>query len=150
MKKLVILLMAVTALLSCGCKSHKKALVSVQPEFQPEEVWVLTAMREKEVVYQEGQRRCTIQVNPEAGTFNGCSGCNRYFGTFTDLGGGRFQLSDFNGTKMACPAEFMKLESSYMQLLRRADTYSIGEYTLDLLQGETVLLSFSKQSDEKE
>ena len=150
MKNHIIIFMALTALMTCGCKSHKKALVTVQPEFQPEEVWVLTAMREKEVVYQEGQRRCTIQVNPEAGTFSGCSGCNRYFGTFTDLGGGRFQLTDFNGTKMACPAEFMKLESSYMQLLRRADTYSIGEYTLDLLQDGKVLLTFAKQQSEKE
>lgn len=148
MKKIALLMAALT-FLACGCKSHKSAVVNVAPQFQPDEVWVLTAIRDKAVTYAEGQRICTIVINPEAGTFNGCSGCNRYFGNFKDLGKGKIELSDYNGTKMACPENFMALERSYMQQLHKVDGYELGAYTLELKQGDKVVLTFAKQEEDK-
>lgn len=141
--------MAALSFLACGCKSHKSAVVNADPKFQPEEVWVLTTIRDKAVTYAEGQRICTITINPEAGTFNGCSGCNRYFGNFKDLGNGKMELSEWNGTKMACPETFMALERNYMQQLHKVDGYVIGEYTLELMQGDKVVLTFAKQAEGK-
>lgn len=132
-------------LMACGCKSHKEAVVSVKPEFNAEEIWKLTRLKGKEYAPLEGQKEIYIQINVEAGTFSGYSGCNRYFGTFKDLGEGRMVLSDFNGTKMACPEAFHKMESGYMQLLHRCDGYNLGEYKLELLQDGNVLLTFEKE-----
>ena len=88
-------------------------------------------------------------LDPEAGTMNGHSGCNRYFGDFKDLGNGQFELGMINATKMACPEPFHKIEGAYMQLLRQCDNYNLGEYTLEFKQKDKVLLSFEKQQDEK-
>ena len=146
MKKLT-LIMTMVGMILTGCKSHKGAVVNAQAEFKAEETWVLSHLRGKEVVYNEGQRKATLQVNPEAGTFSGVNGCNRYFGNFKDLGGGKMALDELNGTKMACPEEFRKLESSFMQLIRKCDGYNIGEYTLELLQGDKVVLTFEKSRE---
>ncbi|MBO4549851.1 MAG: META domain-containing protein [Bacteroidaceae bacterium] len=133
--------------MSCGCKSHKDVVVNAAPEFSAEETWHLTVQKGKEFAPLEGQKEITIRINPEAGTFDGCSGCNRYFGTFKDLGKGKMILSDFNGTKMACPEAFHKVESNYMQLLHRCNGYRITAYTLELLQDDKVLLSFDKVTE---
>jgi heat shock protein HslJ len=143
MKRLLLIVCILTVAVA-GCKSHKEAVVNARPEFNSEEVWRLDAMRGKEVVPLSGQQPITIQINPEAGTFSGTSGCNRYFGSFKDKGGGKMALSDFNGTKKACPEAFHKVENSYMQLLQRCDGFKLTEYTLELLQGDKVLLSFEK------
>ncbi|MCR4815660.1 MAG: META domain-containing protein [Bacteroidales bacterium] len=145
MKKiLTIILMA--AMTACGCKSHKQVVVNARAEFDDSQVWQLVAMRGKEISYSEGQKPVTLQINTEAGTFSGHNGCNRYFGTFKDLGNGKMELNDFNATKRACPEAFHKIERSYMQLLTRCDAYELGEYTLRLLQGDKELLTFEKNS----
>ncbi|MBP5189513.1 MAG: META domain-containing protein [Bacteroidales bacterium] len=143
MKRLLILFTLIS-FMTIGCKSHKDNVVNARPEFNAEETWQLATMRGKEVTFAEGQKKVSIQINPEAGTFGGNSGCNRYFGTFKDLGNGKMELSDFNGTKMACPEAFHKMENNYMQLLHRCDAYRLTEYSLELLQGDKVLLSFEK------
>ncbi|MBO7489341.1 MAG: META domain-containing protein [Bacteroidales bacterium] len=145
--KRIVLLISIVAVMLSGCKSHKETVVNVRPEFNAEEVWQLGEMKGKEVVFLEGQKKITIQINPEAGTFSGCSGCNRYFGNFKDLGDGKMVLSDFNGTKMACPEAFHKMENNYMQLLQRCDGFNLSEYSLELMQGEKVLLTFEKIKD---
>ena len=143
MKRLLFYI-SIFAIMLSGCKSHKKAVVAATPEFNAEQTWQLAEMRGKEFSPLEGQKKITIQINPEAGTFSGCSGCNRYFGNFKDLGNGRMELTEFNGTKMACPEAFHKVESSFMQLLHRCNVYKLDEYSLKLLQDDKVLLSFEK------
>ena len=141
----VIILLAVAGIsLVCGCKSHKKVVVSAQPEFVADEMWQLTTMRGKEVLFLEGQKPIMIQINPEAGTFSGNSGCNRYNGTIKIEGKNRITLSDFNGTKKACPDDFHKMENTYIQLLRHCNNYQLDAYSLKLMQDEKVLLMFEK------
>ncbi len=136
--------MTLATLAACGCKSHQETLISAQPEFLPDEEWVLTEMRGREVSYLEGQRKATAVFNPEAGTIHGSNGCNTYHGNFKDHGEGRMTLSDISSTKMACPQAFHKLESTFMQLLRRCDGYTLGAYSLELKEGEKTVLTFSK------
>ena len=130
-----------------GCRSHQSAVVNAKSEFVATEVWTLVELRGKEVSRGRGEVVLTFQVNPEAGTFRGNSGCNRYFGNFKDLGEGKMLLDDFNATKTACPDAVMKKEGTYMQLLRRCDNYIIGNYSLELRQGDKTLLKFEKQVD---
>ncbi|MBQ6237579.1 MAG: META domain-containing protein [Bacteroidales bacterium] len=145
--KRVTLLLTILMIMTIGCKSHKDSVVNAHPEFNSAEVWQLSDMRGKEVTFLDGQKKINIQINTEAGTFSGTSGCNRYFGNFKDLGNGKMLLSEFNGTKMACPEAFHKMENSYLQLLRRCDGYRLSEYTLELLQDDKVLLTFEKIKD---
>lgn len=146
MKRISFILLIITSffLLLASCKCHQKSVVNVAAKFETEDLWLLSEMQGKEVVPLEGQKKISLEFNPEAGTFNGYSGCNRYFGKFKDLGDGRMELSDFNGTKKACPESFHKVESSYMSLLRRCDGYKLGEYALELTQKGKVLLTFEK------
>lgn len=141
------MLLSILMIMTIGCKSHKDSVVNAHPEFNSAEVWQLSDMRGKEVTFLDGQKKINIQINTEAGTFSGTSGCNRYFGNFKDLGNGKMLLSGFNGTKMACPEAFHKMENSYLQLLRRCDGYRLSEYTLELLQDDKVLLTFEKIKD---
>ncbi|MBQ7063097.1 MAG: META domain-containing protein [Bacteroidales bacterium] len=137
-----IFLILLTAL--AGCRTPQETLVSVQTEFAADETWQLTAMRGREVTLAEGQGQLTLQINPEAGTFSGFSGCNRYFGTLQLGRDGHLTFSDFNGTKMACPEAFHRVESSYLQHLRKCDTYILEQYRLQLLQGDKPMLTFEK------
>lgn len=143
--KRFLLITCIVALTACGCRTHREAVVNAQPEFSAEETWQLSEMRGKEVTLAEGQKKITLQVNPEAGTISGFSGCNRYFGNVKFDSRGHLTLSELNGTKMACPEAFHKVESAYMQMLRKCDGYSIEQYRLQLLQGDKVLLTFEKQ-----
>ena len=139
------LIMTIMAMTCLGCKSPKETVVNATASLDSEANWKLVAMHGKAVRLVEGMKPITIHFNLEAGTFSGSSGCNRYFGNFKDLGEQKMKLSEFNGTKMACPESFHKIENGYMQLLRRCDAYRVGEYTLELMQGENVLLSFEKE-----
>lgn len=142
-RKSLFIIFVLLCLLS-GCKTKKAVVVNAKPEFNAEEVWTLTLMQGREVVYAEGQSEVTLQINTEAGTFNGINGCNKYMGDFKDFGDGRMALSNFNGTKKLCPEPFRKIENNYMQLLHKCDAYRLEEYTLYLLHGDKVLLTFEK------
>ena len=142
-KLIVVLLAASLAITSCKC--HKDTpIVNVKVEFNPDDIWELTLMQGKAVKHLEGQKTIYIQLNPEAGTFNGSNGCNQYSGRFKDFANGEMILSDFNGSKTACPEQIHKAESDYMALLRRCNGYILGEYTLELTQNGKVLLTFEK------
>lgn len=145
-----IILLTLGALSSCKCH-RDTVVVSVNStaELNADETWQLTQIRGKDAVPLEGQKAITLQINPEAGTFSGYSGCNRYFGIFKDLGEGTMELSGFNATKMACPEAFHKTEGAYMQQLRHCNGYNVGEYTLELTQNGNVLLTFEKVRTEK-
>ena len=134
-------------LLAVGCRSHKEQVVlNAKPQFDHEVVWHLTSVRGKAVKYAEGQKTITLQVNPEAGTISGCSGCNQYFANFTSTPDGVLSIGEMNGTKMACPEPWMQAERQYMQALHKVTHYRLGEYQLELMQGETVLLTFEKSN----
>lgn len=150
MRLIKVFLVVFSAFLAFGaCKCNKKVVVNAEAKFNVEDRWLLTEMQGKEVTLAPGQKKPFIEFNPEAGTFSGHSGCNRYFGNFKDLGNGKMELSDINATKMACPEPFNKVESAYMALLRRCDGYKLGEYTLELTQRGKVLLTFEKMLMER-
>lgn len=145
MKKLLTLLLLGLCLVGTGCRSHKQsALVQVQPKFDAEVEWKLTSIRGKQVTYADDQKLATVQFNPESGVISGCAGCNRFFGNYRDLGEGHLQLSDISSTKMMCPETFMKIENLYLPTLNKVDGYELGEYQLQLFQGDKVVLTFER------
>lgn len=159
-RRLFIFLLAAFFVFS-GCKSHKckcfrhhrnqtdSGVVQVPaPEFSVEDEWVLTTIRGKQVEYLEGQSKATACFNNENGSIHGRNGCNSYNASFKDHGNGKMTIGIISQTKMACPEPFHKLEVSFMSLLSKCDGYNLGEYSLDLLMGDVVVLSFVKNTDE--
>ena len=144
------LVLLLTSFAMVGCKSHKEAVVNANAEFNVGEIWILTQMQSKDIERVKGQKKIYIEFNPEAGTFNGISACNRYFGNFKDLGKGKMELSSINATKMACSDPINKVESNYMTLLRRCNGYNLGEYTLELTQNGKTLLTFEKAVEKEQ
>lgn len=131
-----------------SCRSHKSTvIINAQPKFETETVWDLVSVRGKKLNYDQDQKTATIQFNPEAGTISGCTGCNHLVGNYKDLGDGKLLLSEVSCTKMACPEPFMKIERTYLPVLKKVDGYKLGEYTLELLQGETVVLTYEKATE---
>lgn len=128
-----------------GCMSNREALVNARPEFVADDVWTLVEIRGKAVTLVSGESPVTLQVNPEAGTVGGCSGCNRFMGKFKDLGDGKMELTEVFGTRMACPEAIAKKEAAFMQLFRRCNGYQLDGYSLTLKQGENALLRFEKE-----
>lgn len=135
-----------TILALAGCRSHKESMpVQAVPQFDSEVWWQLSTLRNKDVKYESGQQPITLNINPEASTANGRSGCNRYFCNYKLSEKSNFiKFSEINSTKMACPEPWMTLELQYLQSLQKVDHYRLGEYQLELLQGENVILSFEK------
>jgi len=68
-------------------------------------------------------------------------------GNFKDLGNGKLALSEVSSTKMACPEPFMKVERLYLPVLNKVNGYKLGEYTLELLQGNAVVLTYEKATE---
>lgn len=145
MRRALLYILLLTSFLAGACQASSPVVINAPDvDFETSEVWTLVAVRGKEISRGEEASPITIQVNPEAGTFVGSSGCNRYSGNFANLGEGRMRLSDISATRIACPEHVMRDEATYLQLLRRCDHYSLDHYTLVLLQGDKPLLSFEK------
>lgn len=150
MKKLyTILATCLLALVSMGgCKSNKDTVViNAKPQLEEGTVWNLVSVKAKQIVYEPNQLPATIQFNPESGVLNGSAGCNHFYANYKDHGDGTMEISELTSTKMACPEPFMKIERTYLPVLSKVDGYRVGEYTLELLQGEKVVLSYEKATN---
>ncbi len=80
------------------------------------------------------------------GRFNGTTGCNRFFGTYTLAPGGALSLSDLDSTRMGCPPDPMAQETGILGLLNRADRATVDGRRLVLSAGTTPLLTFIASS----
>jgi heat shock protein HslJ len=82
--------------------------------------WVLTHLKWRERTPREPE--VTLVVSGD--TFSGSSGCNEYFTTVRETSPGEISVGEIGATKKLCPPEVMKLETSYLEALRGAMTYS--------------------------
>lgn len=149
-KHFVHLLVAAVALVAASCAStHSTPMPTDHLTFNRDETWVLTAIKQKEVVYADDQEKVTLQFNPETGNISGCAGCNHYFGNYlfksdTDTQG-QLAITQVGATQMMCPDEVMRLESTLLPLLSKVTHCTLTAYRLTLRQGSKVLLEFEKQ-----
>lgn len=91
--------------------------------------------------FQYWKRIPTLTLNPTRLVFTGNTGCNSMSGTFNfssnNIQFGRNVIT----SKMACN-EYD--ESAFLNALKRADSYTLNGNTLELKQGNTLLLTFRK------
>lgn len=73
----------------------------------------------------------TLEFNQEGG-LHGTSGCNLFNGSY-ELNGHELSVGELMQTLRACDEAAMQQESSYMSLLRDAQSYSITADTLTIV-----------------
>ncbi len=83
--------------------------------------WVLNRINEEAVPKQLG-----ISLIYDDGRIKGSAGCNSYFADMKDLEGlgGGIKVGPVGSTRKACPDEIMRLESSFLQKLGNATSFS--------------------------
>ena len=105
--------------------------------------WKLTEMAGSPVAMLPGQAREVRITLDEPGTrMHGFSGCNRLLGQYA-RSGDRLAFSALGGTRLACPAPVMALETALLQALGRSTGYRIDGQVLSLLDGELPLARFA-------
>lgn len=149
MKKIIFLALTALLFMTC-CKSHKNVANTSDEKLDVNTVWRLKTLKTKIMAYGESDRVVTIKFNPEAGQVNGCAGCNTYFGSYSEPQKGKLAFESVGATKMACPQPMMEIERSYLSTLRKVNGYNITDGLLNLLQDETVVLTFEIQETVQE
>jgi heat shock protein HslJ len=82
-----------------------------------------------------------------AGKLSGFSGCNSYRGSYTTSGDSIRVSNKLAVTLMACGNSLMRMESSYLEALTSATTYTVQNATLTLMgRKNRELATFSVQS----
>lgn len=133
------------ALLCFSCKSNSGTLDKSFSKNDTDTVWVLRAIKNKSIVMSDEYKPITISFNPEAKSFNGFAGCNKFFGNYEEPHKGELVLGDIMSTKMAGPQTLMELEKLFISTLRKVNAYKLSDKSLELYQNETLALSFDKQ-----
>ncbi|GAB4428135.1 MAG: hypothetical protein OHK0015_10770 [Chloroflexi bacterium OHK40] len=102
--------------------------------------WTLTELNGTPPV--EGGRKATIQFDAD-GRASGSTGCNRYFGGYT-AEAGRLTMSQMGSTRMTCPEPLMAQETTFLDVLGRAVSYTIDGDTLTVTADDGASLVFTR------
>ena len=140
--------------LAWQCSSVKSAPAPADAtalQFDKGQVWQLVSLRDKEL--PQSGAVVTLVLNPEAGTLNGRTSCNRYFADFSarlrsqSAEGCRYELkvSYLGHDDVVCPDADMNAEERYFNLLPKADACLLTPYTLTLLQRGKEIMKFELQ-----
>jgi heat shock protein HslJ len=81
-----------------------------------------------------------LTISFEDGRLNGFSGCNRFFGHYTDSTDGVFSTGQLGATKMACGDGRDQLEQHYLEQLAASKLYAISLGQLHLLDPKRKIL----------
>lgn len=133
----------VFVLLSSCSLSKKENTVKADDTTLFYKEWKLVKMGTKNMKYEEGCEPITILLTSEPENVSGFSGCNRYFGKFATKKN-KLSFSQMACTQMACPQQDMNLESRYLQLLDKVNSFVMQDDTLMLMKDDKVLLIFER------
>jgi heat shock protein HslJ len=127
LKYFLIILFAFSSLLSCNStkKSTNTDMSSANPNSElTETYWKLTELMGEPIVTTTGTKtEMRMLLKKEGNQVSGNGGCNSFRGSYTLLEGNRLSFSQLVGTKMACIN--MEKELTFMEVLQKADNYSI-------------------------
>src|SRR5262245_46486812 len=131
--------LAATLLLMCACKtsSNESAASLTGTE------WTLTQLNQQPVIVAQGRRMPTLTLDASTQRVSGMSGVNRFSGNY-QLDGPRLKFGNLAGTRMAGPPESMALESAFLSAMQKASSWKTTSDTLELSDGGTILLQFTK------
>jgi len=134
LKHFLIILFISSIILSCNLtkKSTNTEMSSANPNSELiETYWKLTElMGEPIVMTSDTKTEMRMILKKEGNQVSGNGGCNSFRGSYTLLEGNRLSFSQLVSTKMACIN--MEKEGTFMEVLQKADNYSIQGKILSL------------------
>jgi heat shock protein HslJ len=143
LKPFLIILFTFSSLLSCNStkKSMDTGISSANPNAElTETYWKLTELMGAPIVMTPGTKtELRMILKKEGNQVSGNGGCNNFRGSYTLLEGNRLSFSPLVSTRMACVN--MEKETTFMELLQKADNYSIKDNVLSLNKGSMAPLA---------
>ena len=142
-KQFLIILFTFSSILSCNStkKSTNNDMSSANPNSElTETYWKLTELMGTPVVMETGTKtEMHMILKKQDNQVLGNGGCNSFRGSYTLLEGNRLSFSQLVGTKMACIN--MEKELTFMEVLQKADNYSIQGKILSINKGRMAPLA---------
>lgn len=148
MKKLISFCVVVLFIFS-ACQSSKKNTTD-SPSTAVAALngsWQLTYITGPRITFDGlyPNKKPTIIFDVTKKTIAGNAGCNSYGGSLNAQPG----KIDFSGpmfsTQMACAEDEMTGETTYLQMLKKVNAFSVSDSTLHFMAGNLVLMSFTKK-----
>lgn len=130
-------------LLLGACTAQNTTLTTDNDVIQ-ETYWMLVSLEGEELQGPIDTKTAYIRFREGKDDVNGYSGCNKFFGKY-QLDGDNIQISDLGSTKMMCPA--IEQENRLLEILERADSYSISDYLLTLYEDGGAIATFRAGND---
>lgn len=148
MKKTFFILLAACTLMGCHCNkpnaecadsttAQMHECVEGAVQFDSTVVYNLVAIKGEAV-----SAGATLQLNAEEGSLHGQSFVNNYFASFKATPCGKFFIENPATTMKAGAPEMEALERRLLEALGCVNRYQLGADKLELLQDETVVLTF--------
>lgn len=110
-------------------ENYKLAKNPVDPKLEDKN-WILKELMGKPVEIKEGDKEAFLLFKMETAMFSGSGSCNNIFGSYEIKEGNRISFGNAGATMMAC--EDMETERMFLDMISKADNYSISEGTLSL------------------
>lgn len=129
MTRILVLFLLVTTL-ACG---------SANDITHPTGEWTLKTLPGEDISVLKKPITLVFTTNAKA---NGFAGCNQYFGSVT-TNQSAIEFTGMGSTKMFCQ-ETMNLEDKFLSALAKSNVFRVEGNSLQLLQGDIVLLEFEK------
>src|SRR5690606_22593473 len=92
--------------------------------------WRLIELNGRRVEPPTDREGAYFELDATEARLTGNASCNRFFGTYELLAGDRIRFGVLGATRMACPE--LAQESEFLDVLGRADNYSLGDGELSL------------------
>jgi heat shock protein HslJ len=138
-----VLVFGVAALLLASCGSDEDAAPSGDVTDSP---WRATQYLDAGGTLTAPTEGAILSAHFDGEEVAGSAGCNNYFGAYT-TDGDTIDIGPLASTQMFC--EFvMDQEMAYLTAMQSADTFEVSGETLELRQGDTVLVVYEAASVE--
>lgn len=119
----------------CGCRSSKTPAHTLTSDS-----WRLVELGGGERLSSSDDDSYTITFDAAESRLFGRGDCNRYFGGYKEMGTRTLEMSHMGSTRMMCPNQ--EDEDKFLQMLSKADSYTIDGDNLMLQNGGEVIAVF--------
>lgn len=92
--------------------------------------WVLTELMGKPIQTPKDGKPAFVTFSSKEARMSGNNSCNLFSGSYSIKSGNRIEIGQMMNTMMAC--ENMDQASQFMQVLQKADNYTVVEETMNL------------------
>jgi len=146
--KIVILLIGLLSIKDCN-NINKQNHLGIEKNALSSELngaYTITTILENDV----SSYHLEVNFNSKEHKITGFAGCNRFFGNYV-LTDDSLQFGAIGSTKMSCDEEKNNIEMTLFETLSKVNGVSyINDHTINLLNGETTVLTIRKNSQENE